>query len=273
MGDEQVWEKDKASFVRASESGNPAIDASDSEFRRRRGDLGPLAAQFAQLAARLFCAGTAADVLDTIIHSAAALVPEADYVSITLRKGETEFETPVTTDDVASKLDRIQYETQEGPCIDATRASGDGVASEPDLATSTRWPRFGPLAAASGVRSVVSFGLMPAAPTPRLGALNFYAAEPRILLGVDRDVALLLAAHAGAALAAARSVEAAEMRVANLERALLSRDVIGQAKGMLMAQRGISADEAFDVLRAASQKLNIKLTQIAEALASRRIEL
>ncbi|HEX2298242.1 MAG TPA: ANTAR domain-containing protein [Pseudonocardiaceae bacterium] len=273
MGDEQVWEKDKANFVRAPEPAGSPIDLSDTEFRRRRGDFGPLAAQFAQLASRLFCAGTAADVLDTIIHSAAALVPEADYVSITLRNGENGFETPVTTDELASKLDGIQYETQEGPCVEATRDRGDGVASEPDLSVSTRWPRFGPAAAALGVRSVLSFGLMPTAPTPRLGALNFYATEPRILLGLDRDVGLLLAAHAGAALAAARSVEAAEMRVANLERALLSRDVIGQAKGMLMAQRGISAEEAFDVLRTASQKLNIKLAQIAEALASRLIEL
>jgi hypothetical protein len=123
------------------------------------------------------------------------------------------------------------------------------------------------------VRSVICFGLMPNTPAPRLGALNLYSRQPSALTEVDRDIGVLLAAHAGAALAATRSLEAADLRVTNLERALLSRDVIGQAKGMLMAQRGITAEEAFDVLRSTSQNLNIKLAQIAEAITDRRITL
>ncbi|NMI02113.1 ANTAR domain-containing protein [Pseudonocardia acidicola] len=271
MSSEQAWQRDKADFVQPA--GSRAAGALDTEFTRRRGDLGPLAAQFATLAAQLFSAGTAADVLDTIIHAAAALVPEADFVSITMRKNHTEFDTPATTDDLALRLDQAQYELQEGPCIDATRRGGTGISADPDLGASDQWSKFGPAAAELGVRSVLSFGLMPTAPTPRLGALNFYARAPRALLGADRDTGLLLAAHAGAALAAARSVEAADLRVAQLEQALLSRDVIGQAKGMLMAQRGISAAQAFDVLRTASQYLNVKLAKIAEAIATRKVEL
>jgi hypothetical protein len=117
--------------------------------------------------------------------------------------------------------------------VDAARRGGLGVAADSDLGGSEQWPKFGLAAAELGVHSVLSFGLMPTATTPRLGALNFYAfyaRTPRALLDVDRDTGLLLAAHAGAALAAARSVEAADLRVAQLEKALLSRDVIGQAK-------------------------------------------
>ncbi len=165
----------------------------------------------------------------------------------------------------------MQYRTGEGPCIDATRHNGDGIAVDHDLRNSRQWPRFGPAAADLGVRSVICFGLMPDTPAPRLGALNLYSREASALAEVDRDVGLLLAAHAGAALVAARSLEVADLRVANLERALLRRDVIGQAKGMLMAHRGITAEEAFDVLRSASQNLNIKLAQIAEAITDRRI--
>jgi GAF domain-containing protein len=245
----------------------------DTEFTRRRGDFGPLAAQFAELATHLFSAGTAADVLDRIIHGAAALVPEADFVSITLRKGPTGFDTPVTTDDLARQLDVVQYEVQEGPCIDAALEGGSGVSEDSDLGNSDHWPRFGPIAAALGVRSVLAFGVIPTAPAPRLGALNFYSRTPAAFSQIDRDMGLLLAAHAGAAIGAARSIETAELRAANLERALLSRDVIGQAKGMLMAQRGIDAEAAFEVLRAASQQLNIKLALIAEAIATRRVEL
>ena len=64
-----------------------------------------------------------------------------------------------------------------------------------------------------------------------------------------------------------------ELEVAQLRQALQSRDVIGQAKGILMERRGISADEAFDVLRRASQSLNIKLTTVAQTLVDRRAEI
>jgi len=271
MREEQDWEREKARFVEPP----PAVDDPDvdTELRRRRGEFGPLAAQFAALAAHLFSAGTAADVLDRVVYSAAGLVPEADFASITLRKGESEFETPVSTDAVATRLDEVQYRTGEGPCVDATRRNGDGIAVDQDLRNSRQWPRFGPAAAELGVHSVICFGLLPTSPAPRLGALNLYSREAGALGEVDRDVGLLVAAHAGAALGAARSLEAADLRVANLERALLSRDVIGQAKGMLMAHRGITAEEAFDVLRAASQNLNIKLAHIAEAITDRRITL
>ncbi len=252
---------------------DPGTQLDDTEFRRRRGDFGPLAAQFAELAAQLFSAGTAADVLDRIIHGGAALVPEADFVSITLRKGVDGFETPVSTDDLASQLDVVQYEVQEGPCVEAALEGATGVSEDSDLGHSDHWPKFGPIAATLGVRSVLAFGVIPKAPSPRLGALNFYSRTAAAFTATDRDMGLLLAAHAGAAIAAARSLETAELRAANLERALLSRDVIGQAKGMLMAQRGIDADEAFDVLRRASQQLNIKLAVIAEAIANRRVEL
>ncbi|MFR9804474.1 ANTAR domain-containing protein [Pseudonocardia sp. RS010] len=286
VSSEPEWHADKQAFL-DQQGGHDALathPSPDSELRRRRGEFGPLAAQFAHLASRLFSAGTAADVLDTILDAAAGLFPEADLVSITLRTGDSGLETPAATHELAAKIDALQQIYAEGPCIDATSMDGAGVGgaadaggasvvADHDLSVSSRWPRFGPAAAALGVRSVVSFGLLPAAPVPRLGALTFYAYEPHILTAFDRDIGLLLAAHAGAALAAARSVEAADLRVANLERALLSRDVIGQAKGMLMAQRGITAAEAFDILRATSQRLNVKLSQIAQAVADRRIEL
>ena len=84
---------------------------------------------------------------------------------------------------------------------------------------------------------------------------------------------MVLAAHASTALAATMATRAAELEVAQLREALQTRDVIGQAKGILMERRGISADEAFDTLRRASQSLNVKLRQVAETLVDRRGEL
>lgn len=84
---------------------------------------------------------------------------------------------------------------------------------------------------------------------------------------------LLLATHASLALAATHASTRGQMMEANLRRAVDSRDVIGQAKGILMASRDIDAGAAFDILRRTSQELNIKLSDIAETLATRHHEL
>ncbi|HSK62169.1 MAG TPA: ANTAR domain-containing protein, partial [Actinomycetospora sp.] len=108
---------------------------------------------------------------------------------------------------------------------------------------------------------------------PRFGALNFWSRSPDGLDAGDRDLALVLAAHAATAIAAVQSRTAAELRETQLLEALESRDVIGQAKGVLMERRGLSADEAFDVLRRTSQDLNVKLREVALTLVTRRDEL
>jgi hypothetical protein len=120
----------------------------------------------------------------------------------------------------------------------------------------------------------MSTTLLPAVRLPRLsGALNVYCRRTGGLDGHDREVALLLATHASLALAHTQAVTTAELRGANLSHALDTRDVIGQAKGILMARRGIGADEAFDILRRASQELNVKLVDLARTLATRHREL
>ena len=84
---------------------------------------------------------------------------------------------------------------------------------------------------------------------------------------------MLLAAHASTALAATQAVNAAELETAHLLKALESRDVIGQAKGILMQRSNIDAEQAFDILRKASQALNVKLAEIARTLTTQRDKL
>nr|WP_211178038.1 ANTAR domain-containing protein [Pseudonocardia acidicola] len=234
---------------------------------------GPLAAEFVALAGALLDAGTVREVLQRVVRAGRAVVPGADLVSVTMRAPGGGFHTPVETDELATRLDELQYRFDEGPCVEATRSAGNGVTSSNDLAVAREYPRFGPAAAEAGVRSVLAVGLFPNGDAPRMGALNFYSFRAGGLDHMDRDVALLLAAHASTALAATQACTAADLEAAQLREALRSRDVIGQAKGILMERRGITAAEAFEVLRAASQSLNIKLTQVAETLASRRGEL
>jgi GAF domain-containing protein len=196
-------------------------------------------------------------------------VTGADLVSVTLRDSTGGYHTPARTDRVAGDLDQLQYRFDEGCCVEAARPTGPAMAVSDDLAVDRRWPRFGPAAARLGFRSLVSTALLPDAAEPVLsGALNVYSRRRAGIAPGDRDVLLLLATHASLALARTRAVTRGALEAAELHRAIDSRDVIGQAKGILMARRGITADEAFGVLRRTSQKVNVKLRELAESVTS-----
>jgi hypothetical protein len=127
-----------------------------------------------------------------------------------------------------------------------------------------------PFAADHGFTAVLSTALIPGARLPRLpGALNIYSRRAGALDTAAQESALLLATHASLALAATQAVELGALEASHLRRAIDSRDVIGQAKGILMQRRDITPEEAFDLLRRTSQKLNVKLIEIAKTLTTR----
>ncbi|MDD7965270.1 GAF and ANTAR domain-containing protein [Actinomycetospora lemnae] len=220
------------------------------------------------------------EVLTRVVDLGARLVPTADVVSVTLRRagrergGRDGYATPAYSDELAVRLDEEQYRHEEGPCVRALEAGGLGVAGSEDLARDEQWPRFGPAAAALGVGSVFAVGLFPVGEKrPLRGALNFYRRGTGGFGQTDREAGILLAAHLSTALAYVTVTEAAQLRDVEFQTALDSRDVIGQAKGILMERRGLPADQAFDVLRRASQDLNVKLRDVAATLAERRADL
>jgi GAF domain-containing protein len=250
---------------------------SDRELSDRVGlppdDL-TMASRLALLTRALLDAMSVGDVLQRVVSTAYEVLPGADLASVTLRAEDGTFHTPVETDSLATDLDQIQYDTGEGPCVTAAMPDGPAFATTSDLATEPRWPAFGPAAARLGMDSVLSTALVPDAMPPRLsGALNIYSRQTSAFTENDRDVALLLATHGSLALARTHAVTAAELRETQLRQAIESRDVIGQAKGILMTRRGLSADEAFDLLRRTSQDLNVRLVELARTLAERHTEL
>ncbi|MEU7481915.1 ANTAR domain-containing protein [Lentzea sp. NPDC042327] len=260
------WRRDRDRF---------AADARQAVLRDRPpardhgAPLGPLAQQFATLTCSLLDATTAGEVLEQVVRAAVLFVPGAELVSVTLRSPDGRFHTPVETDPVAVELDRLQYDLHEGPCLDVAEPSGPAVVTATGLATTPFWPRFGPAAAQLGMGAVLATALLPGVRPPRLsGALNIYTRTSSGLDETAQAAALLLATHASLALAHTGAVGAAELQAQHLRRAIDSRDVIGQAKGILMARRGLTADEAFDQLRHTSQQLNVKLVAIAEMVAS-----
>jgi GAF domain-containing protein len=240
----------------------------------RGGPATALTRQFVALTRVLLDSGSVAAVLERVVPAALEVVPGADLVSVTLRSPDGAFHTPVESHPVASELDQLQYQFQEGACVEAARPDGAAMAACDDLAADARWPKFGPAAAELGYHSLVSTALLPDAVSPELsGALNVYSRHTGGIALHDRDVLLLLATHASLALATTRAVTRGELHAAQLRQALDSRDAIGQAKGILMARRGISSEEAFKILRQTSQDVNVKLREVAEAVVTRPTEI
>jgi len=236
-----------------------------------------LAGPFIELADALFAVPREAGVLgvvERVVEAAGAIVPGADVVSVVLRGPDGRLDTVASSHPVAQAADALQDEVGEGPSHTAMHRHGVGASLYRTTDPRAPWPTFGARVAAElGLHAVLSTGMFPGGEPPRFGALNFWSWSPEGLESADRDHALVLAAHAATAIAAVQGRTAAELRETQLLEALESRDVIGQAKGVLMERRGLSADEAFDVLRRTSQDLNVKLREVAVTLVTRREEL
>jgi GAF domain-containing protein len=200
--------------------------------------------------------------LDRIATLACRVIPNCDIASLTVQRGGRPT-TPVATDALAVEVDEAQYRADAGPCVDAMRERQTYRVD--DTSEDQRWPAFSDAAAAAGVLSSMS---LPMSVDDRgVGALNLYAKVPSAFSPADEDTGLLFAEQAAVAYLNADRYWSTYNITQQLEEALLSRDVIGQAKGVLMAQRRISADAAFDLLRQASQRRNIKLRDVAEDVA------
>jgi AmiR/NasT family two-component response regulator len=217
-----------------------------------------LAEAFSAIARRLFDADTVEGTLKQIVNLAVETIDGCDYAGVSLVLGLS-ITTPVFSDEIVAAADAVQYETDEGPCLDALRLQATFEAG--DLAHDARWPRFGPRVAEMGVAGLLSYHLF--AHERTLGALNLYSRTARAFDDTAHRTGAIFAAHAAIALSAAQTHEGALEESAGMKSALESRDIIGQAKGILMERESITAGEAFDVLRRASQHINVKLREVA----------
>ncbi|SIR47993.1 GAF domain-containing protein [Microbispora rosea] len=214
-----------------------------------------LAVRLSDLARTLQGEDTAQETLDAIVAAAVDTVPGAQHAGLTVVIRRREVETQAATGDIVGEVDRAQYETGEGPCLDATYRHRTVRLS--DMTQEKRWPEFTRRAVDLGVKSMLSFQLY--VQKDNLGALNLYSSEKNAFDDESEHVGLLFAAHAAVAMSGARQQE-------QLRNALAVRDLIGQAKGVLMERHKLTADQAFALLVRASQETNTKLADIAEYL-------
>jgi GAF domain-containing protein len=174
---------------------------------------------------------------------------------------------PVTvacSDPEAARVDEVQYELNDGPCLHAMR---DGhLVRIDDTEGQQRWPTFEKLAAAQGIRSCLALPLV--AEGRSVGALNLYARAAAAFGTAEVLRAQTFAKNASGAVALALRLASYAALTEQLRSSLASRTVIDQALGVIMAQERCTQSRAFAILRAASQNTNVKLRDIASAIVT-----
>lgn len=194
--------------------------------------------------------------MQRIVDHATSEIEGAQYAGVTLTTVAAGVQTPATTHPYPAILDALQQRHRQGPCLEA--AWHQHTVRVDDLSTDQRWPHYVRDALRlTPIRSVLSFRLFTSEHT--MGALNLYADEPHAFSTTAEEIGYVLATHAALAWQAAR-------RAHQFQSALASRDIIGQAKGILMGRFNITALQAFELLKRLSQERNTKLADIAHQL-------
>ena len=218
-----------------------------------------LAVRMADLARNTALPRNIDDVLAGVTTAVVEMIPATDTCGVLLIGKGRKFSSLYGTSDLIYKLDALQEEFGEGPCISA--AVDELIVRTDDFAQEQRWPRYSPAMVDLGVRSGLSFKLYTGATTA--GALNLFSLRPHAFNGESEAIGAVLAAHAASAIIASRHGE-------QLEAALNTRDTIGQAKGVIMERFKVDAVRAFDMLRELSQTSNTRLIDIAQRVIDTR---
>ena len=219
-----------------------------------------LVARRAELVGLLHAEESYEDTLRRLATLARTTIPRCTAGSVTLWREGRPY-TVVSTDELAQAVDDAQYETLEGPCLDASRYGETYVVAE--MTDEARWPVFASVAVRQGIRSSLSLPLRVRGES--IGALNLYSTD-HDGFGGSVELGRLFAGQAGVAIANAEVYRASRSMAEQLQEAMQSRAVIEQAKGVLMAEQGCRPDEAFELLRQASQRENVKLRDIAQRI-------
>jgi GAF domain-containing protein len=218
---------------------------------------------FTELQRALLGTQTIEQFLQEVALLAARLVPDGMSCGMTMRPNGQ----PVTvacSDELASRVDELQYQRGDGPCLHALR-QGCTVRVE-DMATGSDWPGFGAEAASRGIGSCLALPLI--ADGKPVGVLSLYARAAGAFGAAETRRAEQLAGNASGALSLALRLASYAALTDQLRSSLASRAVIDQAIGVIMAQERCTQTRAFDLLRGASQNRNVKLRDLAAAIVT-----
>ncbi|CAL9343953.1 GAF and ANTAR domain-containing protein [Streptomyces sp. enrichment culture] len=224
-------------------------------------DWREFAEHMASLARDLLAQESVNDTLERITGSATELIEDCDAAGILLLRNNR-VQSLAPTDQVVVESDALQGRLGEGPCFDAARTSaGRRQYRIRDFrGEAERWPAYVPEARKLGLGSMMGFLLF--TDDEDLGALDLYSYRPGAFSEADETAGWLLASHAAVAFSSARTH-------AQLQEAIGTRHLIGEAMGILMGSHRIGEDQAFATLRRYSQDNNVKLREVARQVCER----
>lgn len=220
-----------------------------------------MAAALTEAAQVMHAPTTVEETLEAIAEATLKTIPGFDHAGISITHRDGRIETMTGTDRLVWDLDDLQYGLREGPCYDAIR--GAGVVLVENAPDDPRWPRYLPAAAEKGLRSQLAVGLYQDGDS--MGGLNLYSTASETIAKEAVLIAELFATQA--AIALGRSTEHAQ-----LNDALVSRTVIGQATGIMMERYQLDEARAFQFLIRASSTSNTKLRDIAREVVRTAID-
>jgi GAF domain-containing protein len=208
-----------------------------------------------------------AEALHRVCQQAVHAIGEAGFASVTLL-GPDRPHVAATTGDHVHRIDHVQYQAGDGPCVEAAKSRKIVRVTVPEVVD--RWPAFATSSAKAGIGSYLCAPLF--VDDEHHGSLNLYHSDTHGFSGLEAALLRLYTASAEAALHASHRHRRARQHIDALQRALTSRAVIDQAKGIIMGAHRIPADQAFDMLVDRSQRQNVKLNQLAAQFVAEIIE-
>jgi GAF domain-containing protein len=236
-------------------------EAAPSSTSTSFSDPTELAVILGRMGAVLLSTETIDTTVELVTSLAKETIPGTTGAGVTLVDGRGK-RTVAASDSDVERADALQYELDTGPCLTSYR---DQVRVRiDDVTEDDRWPAWTAAVAEVGVRAMLSVPLLAA--DRCIGAIKVYSSTPATFGDRAEHLLQLFAQQAATLLANAQTVADARRTNVQLTDALQTRDVIGQAKGILLAQGAVNDAAAFAMLVTASQRCNVKLSVVARQL-------
>lgn len=221
-----------------------------------------LAQRFVALADTLVDDYDVVEVLDGLMGTCLELL-DVDEAGMLLNDAQGNLQRVASSSEEARLLELLQVQTREGPCFEAVQ-TGQSIIVEDISLTRDRWPTFAERATADGFNSVYAFPMRLREST--IGGLNLFGHSPETLDEESRVIAKALADIATIGILQQRSIHRTSLLAENLQRALNTRIVVEQAKGILSERGNLPMGETFDLLRSYARSHNLKLSVLAHSV-------
>ena len=231
-------------------AGSPAFDVGDEP-----------GSELAELSHVVASQESRESILQRLVETACTVLEGCAAASVTLvDRGRAT--TAVATNDAARDVDQAQYDTGEGPCLDAA-IQGERFHID-SLGEESRWPAFVPRARARGIESILSTPLV--AGEGPIGALNVYSRTIGAFAVHEKEWADQFAAEAASVVSSANLSAPVRDMSAQIRRALISREVIALAQGMIMQRDGATPAAAHAQLMDTSRRTGRRLLDVSDDL-------